>query len=110
MEPTDDDAQKVIEYAQLKIDQIDIDPILEPQSDFDWVDITFLTQRPPPFQREKEIESMAIKSKKALEARKMYMAHFPKLNRTERNAKAHPFENAKSIGYGQGVRLYKNND
>jgi hypothetical protein len=107
---SDDITQQIIDYAKLEINQIDIEPIIEAQSNFDWVDISFLTQRPAPFQREKEIDNLAIKSKKALEARKVYMAHFPKLNRTERNSKSHPFENSSSVGYGQGVRLYRNND
>jgi hypothetical protein len=87
-----------------------MEPILEPQQKFDWIDISFLTDRPPPFQREKEVENLAMKSKKANASRKAYLSHFPKLNRLERNARSHPFEQAYSASYGQGVRLYRHNE
>ena len=87
-----------------------MDDILAPQQTFDPVDLSFLTQRPPPFQREREIETMTVTTKKKQQSRKAYLSHFPLLNRNERNAKSHPFSQSQPVRYGKGIRLYTNND
>eukprot|EP00842_Homolaphlyctis_polyrhiza_P004088 jgi/Hompol1/4680/HPOL_000802-RA len=107
MPPADpDDAvlYQVINHGLLKIEELDIEPILVDQEPATEIDFSILTNRPPPFGHDDTIVSSSSHTK---DYRRAYLSVFPSLRRDARNAKSDPFTDwSEGVIYGRGVELH----
>ncbi|KAI8896807.1 hypothetical protein BC833DRAFT_629307 [Globomyces pollinis-pini] len=109
--PDDPIITEILEYGHIKIEHLDLDPILTSPLTFDPLDLGFLLARPPPICKEQDNDTKNLLSAKKMESRKAYLSKFPTLDRSKRNAHSNPFNKIESrVKYGTGVRLYTSYD
>ncbi|KAJ3034628.1 hypothetical protein HDV00_004834 [Rhizophlyctis rosea] len=89
--PEDAVIHQIVEYAHLKVDQIDIDPIIQSVEPDVEVDLGLVIDRPPPFGKDEVKQTVKLEVKLN---KKEYMVFLPLLRR-ERNARTVDFYRAK---------------